>query len=159
MITALNIVMIVLLIWIFYEDLKNREITTYVMIGLLFIGGFLNFREHIFKIFLISTVINILVISWVVFILWLYAKFELKSNLFKVFGIGDVLFFIFMGVSFPTSTFLVIFSCSLIFSLMISLTFRKKLTKMVPLAGMQALFLVLIVGINLIFELVNLYTF
>ena len=74
------------------------------MIGLLFIGGF-QLREHIFKIFLISTVINILVISWVVFILWLYAKFELKSNLFKVFGIGDVLFFIFMGVSLPTVHF------------------------------------------------------
>ena len=155
----LNIVMIGLLFWIFYEDLKDREITLFVMLGLLCLGGYLNLREHLFEIFLMSTLMNVMMVSLVLLILWLYSKVKLKSGLFQVFGTGDLLFFLFMAVSFPITSFLVLFSCSLFFALIFSVVFKKRLTKWVPLAGIQALFLGLIVGANQVFEVVNLYAF
>jgi len=157
MITALNITMIGLLFWIFYEDVKERSITLVLMILLLVIGGYLNYTKHIIELFLISSLINLLTVSVVVLILWLYSKLKLRTELFKVFGTGDLLFFLFMVISFPTTTFLVMFSSSLVFSFVISLVLRKKMTKWIPLAGLQALFLGLIVGVNQVFGVVNLY--
>ena len=157
MMLTLNILMIALLFWIFYEDLKDRSITLVWMLLLLILGGFLNFEKQILELFLINTLINVLTVSFVMSILWVYAKFKLKKELFKVFGMGDLLFFVFMAVSFPTTTFLVMFSCSLIFSLLVSTFLQKTLTKWVPLAGLQALFLGLIFGVNHFFNFVNLY--
>ena len=159
MITALNILMIVLLLWIFYEDIKQREITLTVMLLLLLLGGFLNFQKQILEIFLINSIVNILVVTMVVGILWVYSKFKLKAGLFEVFGSGDLLFFLFLAVSFPITTFLVIFSSSLIFSLLVSMAIKKSITKWVPLAGLQALFLSVLVGVNQVFGIVNLYAF
>lgn len=157
MITTLNIVLLGLLLWIFLEDLKERQISLIVVLSLIILGGSLNYRHHILELFLISTLINALVIAVVVFILWIYSKFKLKKDLFQVFGLGDFLFFVFLVVAFPTPTFLVVFSSSLIFAFLISILFQKKLTKWVPLAGLQALFVALVVGVNEIGEIINLY--
>jgi len=157
MIFTINILMLLLLSWIFYEDTKDRKVTLVVLLSLIVVGGYLNFQEQITMLFLLSLLINLGVVFIVVLLLFLYSKIKLKSSLFRVFGMGDLLFFIFMSVSFPTTTFLVLFSVSLIFSLMISLLFQKKFQNMVPLAGLQALFLILIIGANTLLNVVNLY--
>jgi hypothetical protein len=157
MMIALNILMIALLFWIFYEDLKDRKITLVWMLSLIVLGGFLNFEKQIFEVFLINTLLNIITVFFVIAILWIYSRMKIKKQLFQLFGTGDLLFFIFMAVSFPTTTFLVLFSASLIFSLLLSTLLKKRLTKWVPLAGLQALFLGLIFGVNHVFNFVNLY--
>jgi hypothetical protein len=157
MITALNILMILLLLWIFYEDMKERQITLVWMLLLLGLGGFLNYQKQILEIFLINSIVNMIVILTVVLILWIYSRLKLRSGLFSLFGTGDLLFFIFLAVSFPMATFVVIFSTSLIFSLVVSVALKKKMKKWVPLAGLQALFLGVLVGVNQIFQIVNLY--
>lgn len=157
MIIGLQILMIAILSLVFYEDMKERKVTTYALLLLLVLGGFLNSQHHFIELFLISTLMNIAIVSGVVLILFLYAKFKLKTSLFKVFGVGDLLFFAFMAVSFPTATFLVLFSSSLIFSLTMSIVFKAKLKKFVPLAGLQALYLAMIVGVNLLWNVVDLY--
>jgi len=154
---ALNIVLLGLLLWIFFEDLKERQISLLAILGLIILGGFLNYRHHILELFLISTLINTLVIAAIIFILWMYTKFKLKKQLFQVFGAGDLLFFLFLAIAFPTPTFLVVFSSSLIFAFLIFILFRKQLTKWVPLAGLQALFIALIVGVNELGQIINLY--
>ena len=159
MITLLNILMIVLLLWIFYEDIKERKITLISMLLLLFLGAYLHYEKQILEVFLINSIVNLTLVVLVVAILWVYSKFRLKSELFKVFGTGDFLFFLFLAVSFPITTFLVIFSCSLIFSLLVSIVFQKRIKRWVPLAGLQALFLSVLVGVNLVFQVINLYAF
>lgn len=159
MIITLNILMIILLLWIFYQDMKDRQITLVLMLGLLLLGGYLNYEKQILELFLINSIINMFAVITVVLVLWVYAKFKLKTGLFKVFGTGDLLFFLFLSISFPTTTFLVIFSSSLIFSWAISMVLKNKMKKWVPLAGLQALFLGIVVGVNQVFEFVNLYAF
>lgn len=157
MITGLNIAIILLLFVIFYQDIKDREVTLLWMLLLVGLGGFLNYNSLLPELFLLSLAVNGLILLMVFSILWIYAKFRFRDGLSSVFGSGDALFFLFLGVSFPTTTFAVIFSCSLIFSLVISVVFKKKLTKWVPLAGLQALFLGVLIGINQFFDVVNLY--
>jgi hypothetical protein len=157
MMMALNILMIFLLLWIFYQDMKERQVTLVLLLLLTLVGGFLNYQKQILEIFLISSILNTMVILMVVLILWMYAKFKLKSELFHVFGTGDLLFFFFLAVSFPITTFLVVFSSSLIFSLLVSIALKKRMKKWIPLAGLQALFLSLLVGVNQVFQIVNLY--
>ena len=154
---ALNILMILLLFWIFYEDVKDRKITLFLMLFLIALGGFLNFEKQMPTLFFISTLINVLTLFFVISVLWMYAKWKLKKQLFQVFGAGDLLFFVFMAVSFPLATFLVLFSGSLVFSLVLSIILQQKLTKWVPLAGLQALFLAVVFGMNHVFNFVNLY--
>jgi Flp pilus assembly protein protease CpaA len=158
MITFLNILLIGLLILICIEDIKEREISLIVIVVLIILGGFLNYRHHIVELFLVSCLVNSLIVLLIVFILWGYSKFKLQKPLFEVFGVGDLLFFVFLAVSFPTTTFAVMFVGSLLFSLLISVLFKKRISKWVPLAGLQALFTALIFGINQIIPVVNLYT-
>ncbi|WP_299627653.1 hypothetical protein [uncultured Tenacibaculum sp.] len=83
----------------------------------------------------------------------------MKQSLFSAIGLGDFLFFIALAVAFPLTTFLIIFITSLLFSLLLFLVIKKKLKeKTVPLAGFQAIFLFLILLLNLTFDIVNLYT-
>ena len=157
MILILQIVMIGMLFWIFYEDLKERKVTLLLLLLLFVLGGFLNSQHQFLEVFLIGMLMNVIVISTVILILFLYAKLKLKTSLFNVFGMGDLLFFVFMAISFPTATFLVLFSTSLLFSFVISIVFKAKLKKLIPLAGLQALYVALIVGVNLLWNVVNLY--
>ena len=154
---ALNILMIGLLFWIFYEDLKDREISLVVVLLLLALGGYLNWAHHSLWLFLTSILLNILIITMVISVIWLYAKFKLQKGLFDVFGMGDLLFFVFLAISFPLPAFTVILSGSLIFSLLLSIVLKKKLSKWVPLAGLQALFTALVIGVNLVLTNINLY--
>ena len=112
---------------------------------------------QIVELLLLSMLMNLLIVSMVVFVLWIYTKLKLKKPLFSVFGLGDLLFFIFLAIGFPIPTFLVLFSASLVFSIIMSIAFKKQLTKWVPLAGLQALFVALVVGVNQLLNITNLY--
>ena len=155
----MNSILIVMLLWVFYEDLKERKVTLLLLLLLMIVGIFLNIKQHILIVFLLNSIINLGLIFGVIITLYLYAKLKLKTPLFQVFGLGDLLFFIFMAISFPTTTFIILFSASLVFSLLISVVFRQQLKKMIPLAGLQALFVSLMVGGNLLFNFVDLYAF
>lgn len=157
MMIAINILMLILLFYVFYEDVKDKKVTAIILIALIIVGAILNGMQQIFTVFLISSLINIMVVSFVIFVLFLYSKIKMKIDLFQGFGLGDLLFFLFMAVSFPTLSFLILFSTSLIFSLILSVAFRQKLKELVPLAGLQALFLGLVIGANQLFDIINLY--
>jgi hypothetical protein len=149
--------MILLLLWVFLQDIKERQVTLVLLLSLILLGGFLHYKKQILEIFLLNILVNTMTILVVVFILWMYSKLKLKSELFHVFGTGDLLFFLFLAVSFPITTFLVVFSSSLIFSLIVSIVLKNSLKKWIPLAGLQALFLSLLIGANQLFHIVNLY--
>ena len=156
---AMNILMIALLFWIFYEDIKDRKVTLLILLSVSVLDGFLHGKQQLLEVFFLTTLLNLAVVLLVIFVLFVYTKLKLKIALFEAFGLGDLLFFLCMAISFPTASFLVLFSASLIFSFVVSVVFQKQLKNLIPLAGLQALFLGLIIGTNELFQVTNLYAF
>ena len=155
-----NLLFLTLLLIIFYQDIKHRKVTFLFFILSIVIGGYIHFTHTILQIFIANIGINFLILLSIGFILFLYAKFKLKKSLFQTIGIGDFLFFLILAISFSIFSFLILFSTSLIFSLVLFLLLKPKLKhKTVPLAGFQALFLSIILVVNSVFKIVNLYAY
>jgi hypothetical protein len=152
-----NILRIGLLFFVFYEDLKDRKVTLIVLVVLMLLGGFIHSQHQYIWVFLLSSLLNLSIILTIILVLYVYANFKLKTSLSEGFGLGDALFFIVMAVSFPTATFLVLFATSLLFSFVIAVLFKKRLKKLIPLAGLQALYLGLALVSNQWFHIINLY--
>lgn len=143
-----------------YQDIKSREVSVWVFIYLAVTGGYLHFETQFLPLFLLNLLINMMVVLVLILILLLYSKLVLKKNLKEAIGLGDILFFIVLGISLPTVSFLVLFSLSIFFSLVLFLALKSKMIhKTVPLAGFQALFLGIVIFINLLYNFVNLYAF
>ena len=155
----LSFLFLVILILIFLQDIKERKVYIWLLIVAIILNGVLYYQNTIHQLFLLNISINLILIFLLIFILFLYTKFKMKINLSLALGLGDVLFFFVFAVGFPIETFLLLFISSLIFSLILFILIKSELkNKTVPLAGLQALFLVLILFINLAFNIVNLYS-
>ncbi len=137
----IKILLIITLALVFYQDIKERQVYWFLfpVVGLCL--GYLFFVETLPELFLTSVIINLLFITTLLCIVFLYARYKLKTSFFKVIGLGDVLFF---GVSIFTSasiSFIVLFSGALIFSLVLHFVFSKKQAMTtVPLAGYMSAF-------------------
>lgn len=141
-----------------YQDVKAREISIVLYVLLLGILGFLHIQNVNSIQFITAIIINIVIVLFVVLILSIYSKRILKIPFKNTFGWGDFFFFIILAIAFPSITFLVLFSFSLIFSLILFLFVKKELKiKTVPLAGFQALFTCLILTANWFYNFTNLY--
>lgn len=158
MLIVLKIVLLASLGIIVYQDFKDRKVYLALLLIPLFSLGFLNYKNSLTSQFLINTALNFALVIVILGILFLYSKYKLKESLQNTFGFGDVLFFLVIAVGFPTFTFIVLFSFSLIFSLVLFLIIKKNFKQQtVPLAGLQALFFSLLFSLNWIFNFVDLY--
>lgn len=154
----LKIVVILSLLGITLQDFKERKVYVWLFILSGVLLGVLHFNNVFDQSFILTTIINCCIVFTIVFVLFIYAKMILKKSIQKTFGLGDFLFFIVLAIGFPTATFLVLFSFSLIFSLLLYLILKNRLKhKTVPLAGLQALFVSLIFIANWVFKFSNLY--
>lgn len=154
----LEILWMLILGILFYQDMKDRKVYLWLLVSGIFIGGFIHLQYQNFIVFFATTCGNLLFITILFALLWLYAKLKLKKKIFEVFGAGDLLFFILLAVSLPTVSFLIVFVFSLLFSLLIFLLLKQRFTsKTVPLAGLQSLFLGLVLIANKVLVSVNLY--
>ena len=155
---VIEIVFIIMLIALFVQDIKDREVSLYLLILGILIGGSLHYIKSPTEVFLVSILMNFVFVSFIFGILILYVNFKMKQAIFSVFGKGDLLFFILMALSLPSLAFVVVFVFSLFFSLIVFSIFKSKLNmKTVPLAGLQSLFLGLSIIVNLIFPAIDLY--
>lgn len=158
MLIAIKIIFLGILIGLVYQDFKERKVTAYLFLILAVSGGYIHYETQYFEVYVLNLLLNFCGLLILVLVLMIYTKLILKKRLNEAIGLGDILFFFVMAVSFPTVTFLILLSTSLIFSLSLFLLFKSKLKdKTVPLAGLQALFLVLLVGSNMLFNFINLY--
>ena len=129
---------ILILVSIFYQDFRYREIWWFTP-PLLLIGGFfykwetLNWQHFLFNFLFISFVISFLVV---------YVRIRFKSNnLFKdYFGLGDVLVLLAITPFFDFPFFIYFFTVSTIISL-IGYVFMSlfKAQKSIPYAGYVSL--------------------
>jgi hypothetical protein len=146
------------LAFIFLQDVKDRKVSLFLLLSGMFLGGALHMSQQNWLFFLFNIGANIGVVFFIFIILWGYAKIKLQKSIFEVFGLGDLLFFLLLSVSLPTLSFLVLFTASLVFSLLLFLLLKSTFKeKTVPLAGFQALFFSLVLVMNEVSHLINIY--
>jgi len=137
------IILLVLSVFIIYEDFSNRMINVYVLL-FFFLNNimywFINFRNYQ------NLILNFLFILFILFVLKFYTfltKKPITDDLIYGLGIGDILFFISLSPLFSSLDFFVFFETGLIFSLIIYFLLRKKWKeKHIPLAGLISLYLI-----------------
>ncbi len=146
---------------IFFQDVKERLVSWFlfpllgIFLGLIFYDTVAT--EHFF---LLSLVTNIALVTLIVLILFIYAKFILKKKFINhSFGMGDLLFFYAMAVGFPPLTFIVLFAGGVFFSLLLFFALKKRRgMTTVPLAGYMAIYLAIILAGSFFVESPSLYT-
>ncbi len=138
----LKLLVILCFIVIFYQDNKTRMVYWFlyplVGIGAFFIQVFYNS----YIITLLNSLLNIITMSIIILISYLYSKFIMKKEFINgSIGIGDILLFIFLCFTFSSIAFIILMAFSLIFSLLLhQIAKQKKNNLTVPLAGYISLF-------------------
>lgn len=142
---VITILLVLTFTFILYQDVKDRNVYwfLYPLIGIFcFI---LSSFEIGIKNTTTNTLINISIVLLILGISKIYVTIKIKKTFInEVIGLGDILFFVFISCSFATITFIILFTFSLIFSLLLYLILDKKQNKTVPLAGYMSLFYLLI---------------
>jgi hypothetical protein len=139
--------LVLVLIFVFLQDLKHRHIHVFLPV-LLFVFSFFIFQKNIFLGYeIIGFNILFVLLTLVLLVTYMSAKNKAYLNPFEnYFGLGDLLFYIAITPLFVTFNYILFFILSMLFSLVLQLVFSKLMTvKTVPLAGFCALFLILIV--------------
>ena len=140
---VLKFILIAAFIAVFVQDYKARQVYWFLFPVLGLAGGTLFYHHSQPEVFRISVLVNIFMVSLVMFVIYLYAKIKLKSGLFSVIGSGDLWFFLALAVSFSNLAFIILFAGSLLFSLVLHLVLTKKQKHLtVPLAGYMSLFMI-----------------
>lgn len=126
-----------------YQDFKERAVSWVLFPIMGIVLAFLYLNTTSFKQYALFVLANVLLVSGIVLILFLYTKHIAHKKFLNVsFGLGDLLFFYAFALGFPTMTFIVLFVGSILFSLIIFLlskTGKEKGT--IPLAGLMGFFL------------------
>lgn len=136
---AIKVTLMIALGTIFYQDINDRYVYWFLFPVIALCAGILFFLKTLSELFLIAILANLIFVAILLLIVYLYAKFKLKTKFRNVFGLGDVLLFFAIANSFSTISFMVIFSSSLLFSLVMHIV-TKSTHQSVPLAGYMCLF-------------------
>lgn len=148
-----------LCVLIAFQDFRERMVSwiLFPLLGIV-LGGL--YLTHVpFAQYYPFVLVNMMLISLVIFILFLYTKYVAKQRFLNVsFGLGDLLFFYALALGFPTLTFLVLFALSMLFALGTTLLWNStRKMQTVPLAGLMGVFLSLVLLISLFPNLPSLY--
>ena len=159
MIVLLKIALGFCLLSIFVQDIKERRVYVFLYLTCGLIMSYLHFTHSISSSqYFVSIGLNLFVLAIIMIVLTLYSRWKLKKPLKETFGSGDFLFFVVVALGFSTTSFLVLFSFSLLFT---GITYRLMLPKLVcatvPLAGLQALFFCILLVSNWLFSYVDFY--
>ena len=146
---------------IIYQDLKDRSViwTLFPMLGILL--AYLHIQYLGWELFLAYALVNCLLISMIILLMFVYTKAILKKPFLNhSFGLGDLLFFYAFALGFPSVTFLILFAGSVLFASLVFYLYRiKKAADTVPLAGLMGIFLLCAITISLIPNSPSLYLF
>lgn len=140
-VALIKVILIVTLLVIYYQDNRARQVSWFLfpMAGILF--GILHFNEVLQIQFYNSIITNVVFVGAFLSLLYLVVRLFLKRKFFEAIGLGDVLLFLVLSLTFSSLSFLIIFICSLFFSGLMHLTIGKiKAHKTIPLAGYISLF-------------------
>lgn len=140
----LKIILVMTFILIFYQDFKERQVYWFLFPIFGLCSAILFYNSTLPELFYVSVGMNLIFISILLLVVFLYSKLKLKSKFSEVFGLGDVLLFIALIFSFSTLSFLIVFVFSLLFSLLMHFALKHySKFQSVPLAGYMSLFFAL----------------
>lgn len=156
---CLKLILILLFFTILYQDCKDRLVYwfLYTLVGILALA----IQYFILPVnsILLNVGTNLILVLFLLLVCYVYTKLR-KLEFSNSFGLGDVLFFIFISFTFSTISFLVLFIFSLFFSLLLHLVLSQKdKQKTVPLAGYMSLFFGVVYGITFFCESNFLYAY
>lgn len=147
-------VLIFLLLFVFYQDVKYRQIHIFLPILIFSLSCIIQKKNTVFSIKLILLNCCFLILTLVLLTAYMSIKNKQILNPFRhYFGLGDFLFFISISPLFVTYNYILGFIFSMVFSIFLQLIFVKLMRiKTVPLAGFSALFLAFIIIKDLFLE-------
>lgn len=138
---VLKIVLITSLTIVFYQDTQERQVYWIMFPVIALCTGILLYDNIFPDVFYTTIITNILFMTLLILVVYIYSKIKLKTTISKTFGLGDGLLFFALAFSFSSISFLIVFVFGLIFSLLIHLVLNKKSKFItVPLAGYLSLF-------------------
>ncbi|RDY60769.1 hypothetical protein DX873_00885 [Flagellimonas nanhaiensis] len=143
-----------------YQDFKERRVLWYIFPLIAVLSAFIHFTNTIhWKVFVYYMVINCILVSCVIAILYIYTNLiAKKAFLDHSIGLGDILFFYAFALGFPSTSFVVLFVCAILFSLFTFLSIKNRFKlRTIPLAGLMGTFLILIFSFDLFFNTTVLY--
>ena len=157
---VLKILLIIVFTLIFYQDCKERKVYWFLYPLVAAFSFVLQINEAGLTTAFINTVFNLTFVFCLLVISLIYAQYRLKEPFLEVFGLGDVLFFIFIAFSFSTLSFFLLFILSLLYSLLLHFAFKNKhSSETVPLAGYMALFFGMVYGLSFFMNCYFLYAY
>ena len=153
-----KIILWISLLSVFVQDLRERKVSVLLLASVFLCLTFLHLIQGTPALVLRSTLVNFGLILLIAMALYVYCKWVLKKTMKESMGLGDLFFVAALAVGFPTHGFVVLLSGSLLFSwILFMLTKKTDPDPSVPLAGMQSLFLFLILCLDTCFDIVHLY--
>jgi len=149
----LEVVLIVLLLLVFIQDMKSRSI--HVILPLLIAGtGVYFFVTAKSPLHIVAYNLTFLLITFVGLYLYLCLKARKFSNPFHSIGLGDILFFIAIVPFFSTHNYILFFITGMLFSIIaFALLTTKSKSKYVPLAGFLALYMIVLKSVSYVADL------
>lgn len=142
-----------------FQDIKARMVHWILFPFIGFLLALLHWENSSLDFFVLSLVSNLVVVSALLLILWIYTRLIRKKVFLNTsFGLGDILFLYAFSLGFPPMTFIVLLACAICFSLLafIILNYFKK-EETVPLAGFMGIFLMCVLAINTFTKSFSLY--
>lgn len=137
----IKIILIITFGIIFYQDVKERQVYWFLFPVVALCVAFLFFMETLPELFLTSILLNFFFVFILLAIVFLYARYKLKTKFYNTIGLGDVLLFIALIFTCATISFIIILPAALIFSLLLHLFISKNRSNTtVPLAGYISVF-------------------
>lgn len=142
-----------------YQDVRERMVHWVLFPILAMAMGYLYSERIGTHQYALMVFANLLLVTSILSILYLYTKYLRGKEFLNVsFGLGDLLFFLAFALGFPTITFLILFTSSILFSLSIFLAMKKiNGEKNAPLAGLMSFFLIMIYMISFLPSSPSLY--
>lgn len=129
---------------VFVQDMKARQVHWFLFPAIAILGGVLFYDNTLKELFMMSVLLNVSFVLILLFIVFIYAHLKIKTSPLKTIGLGDVLLFVGLSLSFSSVSFIIIFVSSLVFSILLHvMVIRKSQFKTVPLAGYMSLFFML----------------
>ena len=159
MIITTQIIVLLVLGLIAYQDVRERMVHWILFPALALAMGYLYSERIGIHQYALLVFANLLLVTSIISILYLYTKYLRGMEFLNVsFGLGDLLFFLAFALGFPTLTFLVLFTSSIIFSLSIFLVMKKiNIEKNAPLAGLMSFYLIIVYMISFLPSTPSLY--
>ena len=141
MVVIIKTILILVLIVIFFQDIRSRRVYAFLFPLVAITSGYLYYTNGIPSVYMASILVNIVFISALLLSVLIYSKLILRKNILEVMGLGDILMFTALAFSFSSVAFIVLFVSALVFSLLLHLILsRIKNQGTVPLAGYMGLF-------------------